>query len=137
MTHTKVGGNEEVSAAAIYTANVFTDVSDSPGTFAGVLSLLGTAHFTFVGRDTSVNPLGKASMGTTTILESTFVAPIAFTVSSSLDIFAVYSFNGGPFTAAPERLTSLEPVPEPATGALTMAILLGILGIAARRRRLA
>ncbi len=101
MTRAEVGGNEVVSLAALYTASVFTDDNDSPGTFVGVLSLLGTAQFTFVGRDPSVNPLGtfttlltdfdfkgvlngntfevkqdpgKASTGSTTILETTFLS---------------------------------------------------------------
>jgi hypothetical protein len=51
-------GNEVVTVDASYSADVFTDNDGVPGTFIGVLSLSGTAAFTYVGRDPSVNPLG-------------------------------------------------------------------------------
>jgi len=163
MTHTQENGNELVAVGATYSADIFMNSGGVPGTFLGHLSLSGTAQFTYVGRDPSVNPLGifatdltdfdfkgmlngntfevrqdpgKASTGSTTILETTFVPPIKYTVSSSLEIFAEYSFNGSPFVAAPERMTTLNTVPEPGPGALTGSILVGVLGIASRRRRI-
>jgi hypothetical protein len=159
MTDTELSGNELVSVGANYSADVFTDSGGSPGTFLGHLSLSGTAQFTYVGRNPGVNPLGTfatdltsfdftgtlngntfeikqdpgdPSTGSTTILESTFVPPIEFTVSGSLDIFAQFSFNGAPFVSAPERMTTLSAVPEPGLGGLVLA---GVLGIAWRRRR--
>jgi hypothetical protein len=163
MTHTQENGNELVAVGATYSADIFMNSGGVPGTFLGHLSLSGTAQFTYVGRDPSVNPLGifatdltdfdfkgmlngntfevrqdpgKASTGSTTILETTFVPPIKYTVSSSLEIFAEYSFNGSLFVAAPERMTTLNTVPEPGPGALTGSILVGVLGIASRRRRI-
>jgi hypothetical protein len=159
----QMGSNEIVDADASYSADIFTDNGGAPGTFLGNLSLTGTTEFTYVGRNTGVNPLGtfetdltnfdftgmlngntfevkqdpgNASTGSTTILEATFVPPIEFSVSSSLNIFADYSFNGSPFVMAPERSATLTAVPEPELGSLAVSILAGGLGLALRRRRI-
>jgi hypothetical protein len=161
ITDAEKSGNELVVTGATYSANVFTDAGGSPGAFLGHLSLSGTADFTYVGRNPSVNPLGlfttdltnfdfsgmlngktfevkqnpgSASTGSTTILESTFVPPIEYTVSSSLDVSGEFSFNGSPFMTTPGRMTTLTTaIPEPASGALLGSLLL--LWIASRRRR--
>jgi len=165
-SRTVQNGNELVVTSATYTADVFTDSGGLPGDFLGHLSLSGIAHFTYLGRDPSVNPLGtfttqltdfdfqgtlngntfevkqdpgKASAGSTTILANTFVPPITYTVSGSLDIFALYSFNGSSFMPAPPRTAGVNPiqeaVPEPGSGVLVGSILVGVVGIASRRRR--
>jgi hypothetical protein len=163
LSETEMLGNELVEASATYSAAIFTDNGGVPGSFLGNLSLSGTTNFAYVGRDTSVNPLGtfttnlvdfdftgmlngntfevkqdpgNASTGSTTILESTFVPPIEFTVSSSLDIAADYSFNGAPFVGAPGRTATLNAVPEPRLGGMAAFILVGGLGIALRRRQI-
>ena len=117
-----------------------------------------------MGRDPAVNPLGtfvtqltdfsfsgelngntfvvkrntaNTSAGSTTILQAT-LDPVTYEVSGTLEIFALYSFNGSPFMPAPPRTADLTPtpdtVPEPATSLLAGAILLGA-GVASRRRR--
>jgi hypothetical protein len=163
ISDTQQNGNELVVASAGYSADIFTNSGGVPGVFLGHLFLSGTTQFTYVGRNPSVNPLGtfvtdltdfdftgtlngntfevkqdsgNASTGSTTILEATFVPPIKFTVSSSLDIFADYSFNGGPFVSAPERMTTLSAVPEPGSVGIAGSILVGVLGIVSRRRRI-
>jgi hypothetical protein len=160
---TEQNGNELVVASASYSADIFTSNGGVPGTFLGHLLLSGTTQFTYVGRNPSVNPLGTfvtdltdfdfagtlngntfeikqdpgtPSTGSTTILEATFVPPITFSVSSSLNIFADYSFNGGPFVTAPERTTTLSAVPEPGSVGIVGSIAIGVLGIASRRRRI-
>jgi hypothetical protein len=165
LTDMEQSGNEVVTVNAVYSANVFTDSGGLPGTFIGQLFLSGTATFIYMGRDTSVNPLGtyvtelsgfdfkgmlngnsfevkqdpvNSSMGSTTILEATFVPPIEFSVSSSLEVFGDYSFNGGPFTAAPGQVATLTAIPEPGSGALvggTLLVVLGIGSIALRGQR--
>lgn len=159
----ELGVNEIVETNASYSADIFTDNGGVPGTFLGHLSLTGTADFAYEGRNPSVDPLGtfatdltdfdftgmlngktfevkqdpeNASAGSTTILETTFVPPIEYSVSSSLDIFADYSFNGSPFVMAPERIATLNAVPEPVLGSLATSILVGGLGFALRRRRI-
>ena len=126
LTRTIQNGNEVVLVNAIYSADVFMENGGLPSDFLGHLSLSGSARFTFVGRDPSVNPLGafvteitdfvfqgtlngntfevkqdpaKKSVGLTTILPATSVPPILYSVSGSLELFAEYSFNGSPFTA--------------------------------------
>jgi hypothetical protein len=163
VSNVEQNGDQLVVVDASYSADVFTNNGGVPGSFIGHLLLTGTAEFTYVGRNPSVNPLGtfvteltdfdftgmlngntfeikqdpaKTSTGTTTILEITFVPPIKYSVSSSLDIFAEYSFNGGPFVTAPPRSTSLNAVPEPQLSLLAGSVLLGILGIASRRRQI-
>jgi hypothetical protein len=156
-------GNELVTVNAGYSANVFTDNGGVPGTLIGQLSLSGTAEFTFVGRNPSVNPLGtfpteltgfdftgtlngnsfevkenpgSSSTGTTTILEATFTPPIEYSVTSSLNVFGEFSFNGGPFMTAPGQTTTLIPTPEPGADALAAPILAVVLGIASRLPRI-
>lgn len=151
------GGNELVTVDANYSAGVFTDNGGVPGTFIGQLFLSGTADFTYVGRDPDVNPLGtfateltsfdftgtlngnsfevkqnpgSPSTGTTTILEATFVPPIEYSVTSSLDVFGEFSFNGSPFMTAPGQMTTLSAVPEPGPGALAGFSLVIASGIA-------
>lgn len=160
---TLAGGNELVEADAIYSADVFTNSGGAPGTFLGHLTLSGSADFTYIGRNPSINPLGvfvteltdfdftgmlngntfevkkdpsNTSTGSTTILETTFVPPIQYTVSGSLSIFAQYSFNGGPFMDAPERMTTLTTVPEPGSCALAGFMLIGVFRLASRRPRI-
>ena len=166
MERTVENDNELVVVSATYSADIFSDNGGVPGAFLGHLSLLGRATFTYLGRDPSVNPLGtfttqltnfvfqgmlngntfevkhnpeKTSTGSTTILPATFVAPVTYAVSGSLEIFALYSFNGSAFMAAPPRTAGLipiqEPIPEPGTGVLVGSILIGVIGIASRRRR--
>jgi hypothetical protein len=165
MTSTVDNGNEFVVVGATYSADIFTDSGGLPGAFLGHLSLSGTAHFTYLGRDPGVNPLGtftteltdfafqgmlngntfevkqdpgKTSTGWTTILEATDIPPITYAVSSSLEIFALYSFNGSPFMTAPPRTADLnpvpQPIPEPGSGVL-VGTLVGVVGIASRCRR--
>jgi hypothetical protein len=119
-------------------------------------------HFSYLGRDPSVNPLGtfttevtdfgfqgmfggntfeikqdpgRASTGFTTILPTTVVPPINYAVSSSLEVFGLFSFNGSPFMPGPPRTAILTPVPEPGSAFLAGSVLVGFIGIASRRRR--
>ena len=114
-----------------------------------------------MGRDPSINPLGtftteltdfhftgtlngntfevkrdpaSTSGGSTTILPFTLIPSITYEVTGSLDIFALYSFNGGPFMTAPPRTTVLTPIPEPMSGLLAGPVLLGLAAIRRRRR---
>jgi len=161
----EVGGNEVVDTTATYSADIFTDIGGSPGVFLGHLNLAGTAQFTYTGRNPAVNPLGTfpteltafdfqgmlggntlevkknpahASSGQTTILVNSIVPTVTYKVSSSLQIFALFSFNGGQFMEAPPRTAGLIPspqvVPEPASGVLAGILLAGMAGIASRRR---
>jgi hypothetical protein len=41
------------------------------------------------------------SSGDTTILVANVGPPVTYSVGGSVDIFALYSFNGGPFLPAP------------------------------------
>lgn len=159
LTRTVENGNELVVVGANYSADIFADSGGLPGAFLGHLSLSGTAHFTYLGRDPSVNPLGtftteltdfafqgmlnantfevkqdpgRTSTGSTTILQAT-IEPVTYSVSGSLEIFALYSFNASPFMTAPPRTASLNPIPEPGSGVLVM--LVGMIGIASRCRR--
>ena len=155
ITSTVMSGDQLELVSATYSADIFTDNNGAPDVFLGHLLLFGTAHFTYVGRNPEVNPLGTfttlltdfdflgtlngntfevkqdpghASTGSTTILEVTFVPPILYSVSGSLDIFAEFSFNGSPFMPGPERTTTLSPVPEPASGLIAGSVLAGLLG---------
>jgi len=164
VTRTVQNGNEVVSTTATYSADIFTDVGGLPGAILGHLILPGTAKFTYLGRDPSVNPLGtfatkltdfvfegmlngntfavkqdpaNMSTGETTILPATLVLPVTYAVSGSLEISALFSFNGGPFMTAPPRTADLTPlvaVPEPGFGGLLGSALVGVLGVVFRRR---
>jgi hypothetical protein len=160
ITRTLANGNEQVLVSATYTADIYTDVGGAPGMFLGHLSLDGMVQFTYFGRNPGVNPLGtfvtqitdfgfegilngntfeikqnpgQTSGGTTTILPFTFVPPILYVVSGSLEIFAQYSFNGSPFVSAPPRMAELNPIPEPRLSLLT-ACAAAAMVMAARRR---
>jgi len=161
-TTTEQSGNELVTVDANYSAGVFTDNGGLPGLFIGQLVLSGTVNFTFVGRDPGIDPLGtftteltafdftgilngqsfevkqnpgSASIGSTTILEATFVPPIEYNVSSSLEVFGEYSVNGSPFTAAPGQTTTLTTVPEPISGLLEGSMMIVALWTLSRRSR--
>jgi hypothetical protein len=162
VTRTVENGNELVLVNATWSADVFTESGGLPDAFVGHLSLPGTMHFTYLGRDPGVNPLGtfvtvvddfgfvgmlngntfeikqdpsRTSSGFTTILQVNDVPPINYVVSSSLDVFGLFSFNGSPFMPGPPRTAVLQPIPEPGFGALAGSILIGIMGIASLRRR--
>ncbi len=138
LTSTMVGSDQLVAASAFYSADIFTDVGGAPGSFLGHLSIPGTAHFLYVGRNPAVNPLGtflteltdfnfsgmlngntfevkrsaaSTSGGSTTILQAT-IQPVTYEVSGSLEIFAPYSFNGSPFMPAPPRTADSESGPD-------------------------
>jgi hypothetical protein len=158
------GDDEVVIVNATYSADILTNNGGVPGSFLGHLVIPGTAQFTYVGRDPSVNPLGtfetkltefafqgslnnntfevkhdpnRTSGGFTTILQATS-DPITYTVSGSLDIFALFSFNGSPFMEAPPRTAGLvpapAPIPEPGSGVLVASVLAGVISIASKRR---
>lgn len=158
-----VGGDQVVDVTATYSADIHMEVGGLPGALVGHLSIPGTAQFRFVGRDPSINPLGtfsteltafgfaglfngntfevqrnasSVSGGSTTILQAS-VSPVTYEVDGVIDIYALYSFNGAPFVAAPPRTGELgptvNPVPEPATTLLAGAAL-ACLGLARRRR---
>ena len=161
LVHTQNGGNEQVTADAIYSADIYTDNGGTPGSFIGTLLMTGFVNLTFAGRNPSVNPLGtfttvftdfsfagllggntfavkrdpgQTSGGTTTINQFSVGPPVEYSVTSSISLFAQYSFNGSPFTSAPERLGELVPVPEPGTGALGLSAL-SVLVAAVRKKR--
>jgi len=166
VSDTQQSGNESVLVDAVYSADIFTDNGGFPGSFLGSLILSGTANFIYVGRDPSVNALGvfptiladfdfagmlngntfevkkdpaNDSTGTTSIFKITLSRPVEYDVSGSLSIFAEYSLNGSPFVPAPERtatLTGPTAIPEPGSGVLAGSVLVGVLGIASRRRRI-
>jgi hypothetical protein len=157
-------GNELVAVEANYSADIYTNDGGVPGSFVGHLSLPGKVQFLYLGRDPAINPLGtftteltdfafsgtfntntfevkrdpsKTSAGSTTILPVSVVSPVTYEVSGSLEIFALYSFNGSPFVPAPPRTTDLNPlpqaIPEPGLGLLVGAVLAGVAGITSRR----
>jgi hypothetical protein len=166
ITRTVQNGDELVEVSANYSADIHMNNGGLPGVFLGHLSLAGTAQFLFLGRDPSVNPLGTftteltdfhfqgmlngntfevrkdpgmSTIGSTTIVPASLVPPITYRVSGSLEIFAIYSFNGSPFVTAPPRPAVLDPVavvPEPGSGVLVGSILAGLIGIASWRRRI-
>jgi hypothetical protein len=140
VTRTVDAGDELVIANAIYSADIFTESGGLPDMFIGRLTIPGTVHFTYFGRDPSVNPLGtfttevtdftfqglfngntfevvgnpgEISMGLTTILPVSAVPPITYVVSGSLEIFALFSVNGSPFMPAPPRTARLDEAPAP------------------------
>jgi hypothetical protein len=164
LTHTVENVNELVEVSATYSADIFTDIAGMPGVFLGHLTLLGTADFTYFGRIPSENPLGtfateltdfsfqgtlnnntfevkkdpgKASTGSTTILQVGFEPP-TYEVSGSLEIFALYSFNSSPFMTAPPRTADLVPapvpIPEPGLGVLAGSLLVAVIVTSHRRR---
>ncbi len=162
LSRTVVNGNEVVEVNANYRADIFTDNGGVPGAFIGHLLLPGTVTFTYLGRDPAVNPLGtfiteltdfgfqgtlnantfevrrdpsKNSVGSTTILPASVLPTITYEVSGSVEIFALYSFNGSPFMPAPPRTAGLTPIPEPGSGLLAGSILAGMIVIRSRRRR--
>lgn len=164
FTHTQSSGNELVTADAVYTADIYTDNSGSPGLFIGTLVMNGFINVIFVGRNPSVNPLGtfptvitdfsfsgllggntfeikqdpgQTSDGTTSIFQFSAGPPVVYSVTSTVDLFAQYSFNGSPFTSVPERTGELSPVPEPGTSALGLSAFGCLLAGVIRQRRLA
>lgn len=161
LTHTISSGNELVTADATYSADIYTDNSGTPGTFIGTLVMSGFINFTYSGRNPSINPLGtfativsdfgfvgtlggnafeirqnpgQTSAGFTTINQFSVGPPVSYIVSSSVGIFAQYSFNGSPFVDAPERTGSLTAIPEPGTGSAAMAAIAGVALAALKKR---
>ena len=155
-------GNELVVVNATWSGDVYTEVGGLPDAFIAHLTLPGTVQFAYLGRNPSVNPLGtftteitdfdfqgmlagntfhikqdpdRTSTGFTTILPFTFVPPIQYSVSSSLEVFGLFSINGGQFMQAPPRSPILIPIPEPASGALAAVMLAGIIALASLRHR--
>ena len=162
VSRTVDSGNELVVVNATWSGDVYTETGGLPDTFIGHLTLPGTVHFAYLGRDPSVNPLGtftteitdfafqgmllgntfeikqdpaRTSTGSTTILPIAFVPPIQYSVSSSLEVFGLFSINGGPFMQAPPRSPILIAIPEPASGTLAGVMLAGIIGLASLRHR--
>jgi hypothetical protein len=160
--HTESGGNELVTANAVYTADFYTDNGGTPGTFLGTLVMNGFVNVTFVGRNPSLNPLGtfssvitdfgfsgplgsgtfairqdpgQTSDGTTSIFQFSAGIPVQYSVTGSVSLFAQYSLNGSPFTSAPERTGDLTAVPEPGTGTLGLSALGCLLACWIRPRR--
>jgi hypothetical protein len=167
LSRTVQNGNELVEVSATYSADIFTEDGGVPGDFVGQLSMPGTLQFLYVGRVPEVNPLGtfvteltdfsftgmlfgntfevkrdpgKTSGGTTTIQQATFVPPITYEVSGTLEVFSLFSFNGSPFMEAPPQTTELSPapvvIPEPGSGPVAGALLACVVGFAWRRRRI-
>jgi hypothetical protein len=160
----EAGGNEVVDVNATYSATLFTDNGGVPGTKLGQLILPGTVQIMYIGRNPAINPLGTFdtelsafdfsgmfagntfeikkdpsmdSGGDTTILVNSTGPPVTYAVSGDINILAMYSFNGGPFTPAPARPGTLVPsaIPEPGLRVLAGILLAGMAGIASRRRR--
>lgn len=150
------GGNELVTATAIFSADIFQNNGGSAGAALGPLSVGGTMNFTYFGRSLSIplgtfnaqitdfdfagtfngrpfevrqNPL-QASTGQTTILA--VPNTLTYQVSSFFDVFAELSLDGGPFVPGPERHAPLTEVPEPGSAGLLLLGLAGIAGIAFR-----
>lgn len=153
------GGNELVDTTALLTANVFANVSGIPGAFLGMLSTTGTANFTdftFFGRTSSgelgtfnaqiddFNFAGTFLMNTFDVKQNPTMASTGsatlsklasglYDVSSSFDIYAELSVNGGPFAPGPERTASLG-TPEPSSWALLITVV-GLFAWKMRRTR--
>ena len=160
VSRTVTNGDQLVVANAAWSADVFTENGGLPDTFLANVAFPGTMHFTYLGRDPAVNPLGtfttiitdfdfqgafggntlaitrdpgKISMGSTTILPAGIIPPVSFTVSSSIEVFGLFSFNGSPFMPGPPRAATLTPIPEPGFAVVAGLILAGLIGIASRR----
>jgi hypothetical protein len=156
-----VNGNESVVINAFWSADIFTESGGLPDTFVGHVSFPGTMEFLYLGRDPSVNPLGTfpteitdfnfqgsafgntfeirqdpdhMSTGSTTIVPITVVPPFTYSVSSSVEVFGEFSFNGAPFMPGPPRTAILTQIPEPGSALLAGSVLVGLIGIALRRR---
>jgi MYXO-CTERM domain-containing protein len=124
---------------------------DQTGTFTGQIT-----GFDFAGQfngnsfEFMQNP-NEASTGSATVTEKignsqtiiwspkvpfiTSSLPTSFQVTSFFDIFAELSLNGGPFVPGPDRDASLvSATPEPGSAGLALLSLLGVGGMALRRR---
>jgi hypothetical protein len=156
------GNNELVDTTALFTAQVFANVSGTPGAFLGMLSTTGAADFTdftFFGR-TSTEELGTFSAqidnfnfaGTfnghpfdviqNPIMASTGVATVSqltsglYDVSSYFDIYGELSINGSAYVPGPEREATLG-TPEPSSWALLITVVGLFAWMVRRTRRLA
>jgi hypothetical protein len=150
-------GSQIVSADAVFSADVYTNNSGSPGTLIGPLTAPGSVDITYLDRNLMM-PLGtftadltefdfsgtlightfvvmqnpsKMSTGVTTI-ERVLPLDDTYKVSSFFDVFAELSIDGGPFVPGQPITTSL--VPEPGYAAAAGSILVGIFAFARRRR---
>jgi hypothetical protein len=158
------GGNQLEVVDALYHSAVFTNSGGMPGMFLGLVSVEGTMDITYFNRDTGVNPLGtfnaqitnfdfKGTLGSNTLeveqnsgIQSTgittinqvSISPVIYDVTSTFNINAEISLNGGPFFPAPPVPITLTPaaVPEPSYTALAGLILVAWLGFSSRRRRI-
>jgi hypothetical protein len=150
-------GDQIVSADALFSADVYTNNSGSPGTLVGLLTAPGSVDITYLDRNLMM-PLGTFTADLTgfdfsgTFMGHTFAAmqnpsemstgvttiePVSpfnntYTVSSFFDVFAEISIDGGPFVPGPPRTASL--VPEPGYAAVAGSILVGVLAFTRRRR---
>jgi hypothetical protein len=99
------------------------------GTFTTILTEFGFQG-SFGGNTLAIkqDPI-KVSSGSTTILPTNLIPPVSFTVSSSMEVFGLFSFNGSPFMPGPPRTADLTEIPEPGFAVLAGSILAGIIGI--------
>jgi hypothetical protein len=134
------GGNELTVSTVDLTANLFANVSGSPGMFISPIELTGQVDITYFDKDTlsqqgtfnaqitsldlsgsftgmagthQINAMlnpADQSTGVTTI-EPLPGPPPAWNVSSFFDVFAELSIDNGPFVPGPERTASLAPEP--------------------------
>ncbi len=143
------GGDELVTADAVFSADLYENIAGAPGKKLGQVSTVGFMNFTFFGRtpanlqgtflseitnfafagtfngksfEVRQNP-GKTSAGETSIFFNHTTN--LYEVNSFFDVFAELSLDNGPFVPGPGRHASL--VPEPASAGLALAGLLLVL----------
>lgn len=147
------GGDELVTANALFSADVFQNIGGVPGLKLGQVSTLGFMSFTYFGRtpanregtfasvitdfdfagsfngksfEVRQNP-AAASTGETTVVFNHNTQ--LYEISSFFDVFAELSLDKGPFVPGPGRHASL--VPEPGSLGLALA---GLMLVLARAR---
>jgi hypothetical protein len=159
-----VGGNDLTESNVSLSANLFQNLSGTPGAFINSVLLTGEADITYFSRPT-LSDLGtfeaqitlldlsgtfagltgdhtitamlnpaEPSTGETTV-EALGTTPETFQIGSFFDVFAELSIDGGPSVPGPERVAQLTAVPEPAFyGAVGLVLALMVMRRSARAR---
>jgi hypothetical protein len=152
-----IGGNDVTESNVSLSADLFQNLSGTPGAFINSVLLTGQADITYFSRptlsdsgtfDAQITLLdlsgtfagltgdhtitatlnpAQASTGVTSV-EPLGTSPQTFQIGSFFDVFAELSIDGGAAVAGPERTAQLTAVPEPALyGALGLVLALMVM----------